>query len=335
MPTQAPLPRSRKNRSELSESIAEQWRRMRVLPEQDLGQSVIIGELTESYNVREAHEIARRKRDPYLSPHGMFRGLAVGNRKQAVEFLETFGPLRKSHRNIVRVELATFWEEHLRFCLVARLYENRDATKPLRKALEEYLRHTSAPQPTDTEIKEVVAAMVASGPTMKAKMAKFGVRNFKELIRAEELEFARNPPPQGEESRPRNNDEAPLWDTETMLHRLDQGDDPRAMALYFVAKEIQYHTKDIHFTWAQGRARQQDKFRFYRRLDYDSLLSAIWDLFAADTAGVPWRICPNDQNVFYPPRADRFYCTSAEQVAASKADYDRRRKRKRRQKSRG
>ena len=72
-----------------------------------------------------------------------------------------------------------------------------------------------------------------------------------------------------------------------------------------------------------------------RRLDYDSLLSAIWDLFAADTAGVPWRICPNDQNVFYPPRADRFYCTSAEQVAASKADYDRRRKRRRRQKSRG
>ena len=308
---------------------------MRVLPKES-GQSVIIGELTESYNVREAHEIARRKGDPYLSPHGMFRGLAGRNRKHAVEFVQTFGPLRKNHRNIVRVELAAFWAEHLRFCLVAGLYENRDATKPLRKALEEYLRHTLAPKPSDAELKEGVAAMVALGPTMKAKMAKFGVRNFKELIRAEELEFARNPPPPKERSSgPGNNDEAPMWDAELMLHRLDQGDDPRAMALYFVAKEIQYHTKDIHFTWAQGRVRQQDKFRFYRRLDYDSLLSAIWDLFAADTAGVPWRICPNDQNVFYPPRADRFYCTSAEQVAASKADYDRRRKRRRRQKSRG
>jgi hypothetical protein len=233
------------------------------------------------------------------------------------------------------VELAAFWAEHLRFCLVAGLYENRDATKPLRKTLEKYLRHTSAPEPSDTELKKAVAAMVASGPTIKAKMAKFGVHNFKELIRAEELEFARNPPPRGEKSGPGHNDEAPLWGAECMLYRLDQGDDPRAMALHFVANEIRYHTQETHFAWAQGRGRQQDKFRFYRRLDYDSLLSAIWDLFAADTAGVPWRICPNDQNVFYPPRADRFYCTSAEQVAASKADYDRRRKRKRRQKSRG
>jgi hypothetical protein len=149
--------------------------------------------------------------------------------------------------------------------------------------------------------------MVASWPTMKAKMEKFGVRNLKELIRAEELEFARNPPPQGKKSGPGNNDEAPLWDAEIMLYRLDQGDDPRAMALHFVAEEIRYHTKESRFTWARGRGRQQDKFRFYRRLDYDSLLSAIWDLFAATAFGFPFlgmrvlRYCALAWLTFLPP----------------------------------
>ena len=113
------------------------------------------------------------------------------------------------------------------------------------------------------------------------------------------------------------------------IERRDE--DPRAIALYIVKHAIQHYAHGISFDWVPGRGQHADKF--YRHLHYGSLLAAIWDFFAADTAGVPWRICPNDQNIFYPPRADRFYCTSAEQVAASKADYDRRRKRKQRQKT--
>jgi hypothetical protein len=51
----------------------------------------------------------------------------------------------------------------------------------------------------------------------------------------------------------------------------------------------------------------------------NSLWSALWYLFALDTqSGTGWRICPDHKRLFYPPRKDRFYCTTEEQQLHSK-----------------
>jgi hypothetical protein len=90
---------------------------------------------------------------------------------------------------------------------------------------------------------------------------------------------------------------------------------------------IREYTKGIHVTWEPGRGNDADKFSI--RLAYDSLLAAIWNQFASDTSGVPWRLCPHHQRFFYPPRKDRFFCESWEQVAYSNAKYELERKKKR------
>jgi hypothetical protein len=303
---------------------------MRVLPKESTD-SVMIGNLTDKYDVREVHETARRKGDGCLSPAGMFRVLAPGNRKHAIEFLETFGPLTRQEGDIVRVELNTFWKEQETFRVVAALYENRD-TPPdeLRKAIEAYLGLGDVGRPrSEAEMGAAADGFATFQQELKKKFVTYGARNLKELIYQEDLEKARSPL---HEEPGLKEKEVPHYDPDYVLHRLDEGDDPRCLALYLVREEIQYHTDKAHFAWEQGHGREDDKF--YRRVRYDSLLLAIWDLFAADTAGVSWRICPNDGNIFYPPRADRICCTSAEQVAWSKAQYEKAGRRKRRKKSR-
>jgi hypothetical protein len=223
--------------------------------------------------------------------------------------------------------------EQRRFSLVASLYENRDNRKGLPKALDEYLSFTDQP-PSESELLDAARGFEDSKRKLREEWLKHGARNLNELIEKQEMARALNSPAQEESSASGKTEEPLTWDAQDFRHWLDTGRaDPRTLALYFVKHEIQHYTQNIRFDW-QPRKRAD---KFYRCLKYGSLLAAIWDLFSADTAGIPWRICPNHQKVFYPPRADRFYCTSTEQVAASKAHYDRygrQRKRKRRKKPR-
>ena len=298
---------------------------MRVLREKS-DEKVIIGELAERYSVLEAYGRASRNKDPYLSPHGVFRGMAPGNRKHAVEFLETFGPLTMADSVIVRVELASFWAEQRRFRRVARLYENRDDGLALRSAIEEYLCEFPSADSAERDLLDDYRNLQGAVRTMQAEFRKSGARNINELIRAQDLERALNPAP-GNRPESEHTEKAISWDPDFIRFRLNEGDDPRSMALRFVEEEIRYQTRGVRFSWWRGTSRQDD--RFYRRFHVASLSSAIWDLFAMDTTGKPWRICPNDGNVFYPPRADRFYCTSREQTEASKEQYEEKRRRSR------
>ena len=89
----------------------------------------IYGRLSKTYNVRSAYERAQNRHDPFMSPHGLFRKLAPGNNHHAGEFLQRFGPLKlRMEQRVgltrqVRVNLAEFWGMHLRFNLVATLWE--------------------------------------------------------------------------------------------------------------------------------------------------------------------------------------------------------------------
>jgi len=58
-------------------------------------------------------------------------------------------------------------------------------------------------------------------------------------------------------------------------------------------------------------------------LSSTSLWTVIWQLFARDTLGVSWRICPHCNRLFYPTRKDRFFCTSRLQVLHSKREWAR------------
>jgi len=323
-----------------------------VLPKES-SDSTIVGSLAESYSVREVYEKARRRADPYSAPHVHFRSLANGNRRHAIEFLESFGPLLvQDQRKIVGVELTAFWDEQRRFSLVSRLRESRDDARELRKGLEEYLNFAAYPRETEAEMSEAPARFAKASAGIKQQLRSMTAEqmsrirelsgnkertglpvnskpNLNDLVAWEELEQAHNPSQKVHGPVDRH---PPTHDAEQFLHWLAVGEDPRAMARLFLKENIEFYTEGVRFRWEAGLGRDADKF--YPRRQFDSLLAAIWDLLAQDTAGVSWRICPNDGNIFYPPRADRIFCTTAEQVKWSKEQYEKARKRKRQQKSR-
>ena len=257
-----------KNLSELSEE--RDWCRGPIVRESPDKTSFVV-KCTEVYRPSKKYELAQRKSDPYLSPHGMFRRMAAGNYVQALEFVKEFGPLilrgyveDVSHRSsiLVRVELADFWKAHRHFICVSKLHESLVAndTKALRNAIEEY---------------------VSQGHRL------------------------------------------PLWAAESLS-------DPAA-ARYFarevIEKEISDHTEDISFAWTW------ESGKFVRSCRFESLLSVIWDQLATDLAGISWRICPHCGKLFYPPRKDRFYCTTRQQTIASKQEYEEYRARERRKRA--
>jgi hypothetical protein len=62
--------------------------------------------------------------------------------------------------------------------------------------------------------------------------------------------------------------------------------------------------------------------RFELTLLRGTLWHIMWEMLAWDTSSrTSWRICPHCGKLFYPPRRDRFYCTSRQQVLASKRQY--------------
>ena len=350
LPT-ANLPRLSGPRPGLSGG-ADHWRRMRVL-QRHPDKNAIIGELTGVYSFAEVYAEAQLKKDPYVSPHGTFRGLAMGNRWHAIRFLEEFGPLTANPREmgkgkIIRVELTDFWEQQRRFSLVAKLYQNRDDPKALRTAIDEYLDFFPTVAWTDNQYRELVQGFLAAKERLRTELAgldararsldledleesirvsaadaaSFGLapktmRNLRRIAVARDLAEALHQPEKSLVTE--TTKMAFTLDPEHVRHRLAEGDDTRSIALWFVQKEIQYGTRGIRFSWSHADGDD----RFYPSIHFDSLLSAIWDQFARDTnQRLQPRICPNDGNLFYPRRRDQFYCTSQEQTQASKQRYE-------------
>jgi hypothetical protein len=66
---------------------------------------------------------------------------------------------------------------------------------------------------------------------------------------------------------------------------------------------------------------------FQLTLKANSLWAAMWELFARDTVGLGWRVCVHCGRLFYPPRKDRYFCTSELQQLYSKRNWDQRNRR--------
>ena len=239
----------------------------------------------------EAYKKAHAKNDPYLAPHGFFRKLRFGDNEDAKEFLEAFGPLkldvgqRLLGSGSVVVDLGEFWILHLRFCLIAKLWESLDDREQLATAL---LR---------------------------------SYENKKDISRCGKFSLGQKlgPPPlfqkRGEYEFPWQvqNQDATTWLSHTPI------DEMRSCALGLILNELTAHTSDLRIVWDRGWESSGRKLRPV--IWVDSLWSAVWEFWGKDTIGLSWRQCPHCQTFFYPKRRDQFYCTPRQQALWSKRRY--------------
>lgn len=272
----------------------------------------IEGVETHTYNVREVYELAQKRKDPLLSPHGMFRHLAPRNNYHAVQFLERFGPLKhqgislaeakkrklRKASDVVRVkvvDLTNFWDCHAEFCVANQLYEALDDKKLLSAAWKELIE---IPKPlpwfskdTFRFIEKLPGISVAGeiGPPT----AKTYFQNYKRWIL--DADFR----------------------------------EQQTEALAVIDFALNHYLKDRWLHWEEYEPR---KFRMV--LAFRTLWDGIWELFAWDTAGITWRRCPHCQGLFYPKRKDQFYCNPRQQALASKKEYARKRRQRERRKRR-
>ena len=237
------------------------------------------------YDLRAKYEEGRENDDPLLSPHGFFRSLKFGNRKHALEFTSTFGPLTWQPREVTRgadlftrISLTDFWAKHRRYCRVAALIENYSRAAEPRDALS-------------TLHKEIVLLDAADSFPVGLPRAFRGVSRWQ--LGLDQPQFAK-------------------W----IGSASDDG--LRGLAENVIQRELvgQLHKRSPWWI------RKGPQLRFELTLLTGTLWHVMWEMLAWDTSGgIFWRICPHCGKIFYPPRCDRFYCTTKQQVLASKRQY--------------
>lgn len=232
------------------------------------------------------------------TPHGWFWGLPHENFDLAAKFLKLFGPLYPvmlrlngtpdyAGDDYAWLDLGDFWNKHLRFKAVTKLWICLEDIDALQKSWEEL--HSCLKQIDDADDFPLgsIPRPYASGNVGLDLPILCDLRN-----QAASGQSVKN------------------WLEKQGAATL------RQESLALVTSELHAHLWQLsHWRECAGTVRPS----FELTLIPDNLWSALWYLFALDTQlGVGWRICPNHQKLFYPPRKDRFYCTPEEQQTQSK-----------------
>jgi hypothetical protein len=282
-------PHGRKTEHWLTVQGPRLWYRAAVQldPQDSSNLSATLGKIWQEYDVARAYDHARRKHNPLLSPHGMFRELRQGCAADAQKFLQTFGPLAltppaRAPLGFQSVPLDIFWSRQLRFRLVAGLWDGRADKRALLGAWRAIAEnHASA--------------------SLHQKLP-FGF--------PEEPGLPRDNPP-----FPWNLNRMPFdrWEREVDYV------DAKKHALALIRLELEIHTADCTIAWENGWEATKEKFRPILRPP--SLLAMMWELFGLDTLGIGWRRCTHCRKLIYPKRCDQFYCTVRQQALASKRNY--------------
>jgi hypothetical protein len=282
------------SRTLLIQQLPYKWWRMKVDKPFGSKATVLVGHLTESYDLHDQYESTRIKKRVDQTPHGFLRKLAPDNTGHAKEFLEKFGPLQlPSGARIygrgfhITIDLAKFWAMHLRFCLIAELWENLPDKDRLTQAIAKICEKRELASQF-----QAVSLGTEFSPPPEDKFRRF-------LFPWERLEQS------GDE-----------WLKHASVKDL------RDCALYLVNIELNAHMFGRRIVWHRGFEPSGEKFRPV--IWVDSLWSAIWEFFGMDMTGLAWRQCPHCQKLFYPKRKDQFYCTPRQQGLASKREYARR-----------
>lgn len=237
------------------------------------------------YDLRAKYEKAREKDDPLLSPHGFFRSLQFGNRKHALEFTHTFGSLTwkpRAFRNGADLYTRLNLGE---FWAKHRRYCRVAAL------IENHSRPADMRDALSTLQKEIALLDVADSFPLGLPRAFSGASR-----------------------RPLGTDTAKF---DKWLE--SAGDDNlRKLAERVIHREFVGQLQERKPWWI----RKGPELRFELTLLSGTLWNIMWEMLAWDTSsGVSWRTCPHCGKLFYPPRRDRFYCTSRQQVLASKREY--------------
>lgn len=299
-------------------SAVQPWRRIRIFLPRKLegsrpgevkqyvsGVTELWGRLSESYDIRTAYDRAVKKGDPYLSPHGLFRRLQPGDNFHAVEFFEKFGPLTHPWSlGEIPIKKGMDFLENVRHFMGKQLPGHVPLTRPR-------IKFNELIDTVRVDLKEFWAMHAE----FRIIAQLYESRHDKKSLAWAWREFFQHRPRDWAVPGP-----GYLDHLERSGFRYQRGE-----ALACVELALNHHMADCRLRWEPA-----DRLRESWRLSVtmDSLWSVIWELFASDAARVPWRLCPHCQRVFYPPRRDRFYCTTRQQTLASKREYSRRYRRR-------
>jgi hypothetical protein len=300
-------------------------------------------DLENLYDARALHEAARERRSLAASaPHVAFREITPGLVRDAIAFLEKFGPLildapkdapegarlhslaKWSAWSLGReedslVDLEDLWARQEAFAGICGLWEAyTDPRRDLREALAFVLDRGSIYK--DVGLPGVSSYFGDVVYLLDLKPADVGGMTVPD-VRHEQNErgyLDRDTPDPGEWlARTRN----PF-----ALSRL---------ALGLIERALNEASSGLRIGWARERleqAHEPDGFhpdgirrgpiRFRARVWADSLWPLLWSFLGTDTMnGIGWRICPHCNNVFYPRRQESMYCTPEVQRRESNREY--------------
>jgi hypothetical protein len=255
----------------------------------------------EHYEIQPLYERARRKRDPTLSPHTALRLLEYGNPSDAFAYLEKFGPFWLGGSGLLPGQPSD-----------SDAYVTAGPTMTTWLNLDLFW----AAQRRFVAVAELFGAYRGDVRLSLRNAWKALVDHLDEINKVrppllDQLRLAVWAAP--EEEPPSIADRAGLLKWLLAPDRYLRERTPN-----FVADELNHQVRDSKpwWRWAEGRG-------FVMSLSSTSLWAIIWQLFARDTLGVSWRICPHCNRLFYPSRKDRFFCTSRLQVLHSKRQWAR------------
>ena len=293
----------RKSKQWLTAPEERMWWRapVEVDAEEAANRGATLGKTWQPYNVSQAYAEARRRFNPVLAPHGLFRELRQAHAGDAEKFLKEYGPLELTPppgalppAGLHNFTLEYFWSRQLRFRLVTGLWESLNDRITLLKAwraITENHQNASLRQSVPLGFREKPPAHPPAGASLGPGMT-------------------RESPP-----FPWNIADVPFekWEKEVDFA------EAKEKALALIRQEMELHTAECTIIWENGWEATGERFRSVFRAP--SLLAMMWELFGRDTSGVAWRRCPHCQILFYPKRHDQFYCTVRQQTLASKRNY--------------
>jgi hypothetical protein len=249
--------------------------------------------LGDKYDYRKEYLRARRERDPYLSPHGMFRQLENSFHEHAMKFMQQFGPLtwrvttgRPGEEGWVN--LSDFWDKHARFVGVAQLWESRFDLEALKNAWRWIHGRLD-------RINRVAPAQFGGMPDW----------NFQKYYRFPGVfPWDRGGIEEGLE--------VPHWSLLMTTHEI-------------VHYELNLHTRDCRQIWEMQSVEGSRDVTFKPIRSYESLWGVIWDLFGQDISTLKhgWRVCLECGRRFYPKDHRSVCCTTTHQALWSKRKWAR------------
>jgi len=283
-----PLPKSVET---VDGPISSNWSERVCFVEGETGPRIQI-QLGEKYDYYSAYRLARQRRNPYLSPHGMFYKLENGLHVHAVEFMDRFGPLTWKFGTGRRgeegwVKLSDFWDRHTRFVGVVQLWENRSHPEKLKGAWRWIHKRLN-------RINRIPPAEFGAMPTWNLDRY---------------MSFPSAFP----------------WEK----GGIEQGLQVPYSFLFHTTLEVIHCELNLH---TQNECRQvwmmqpiDQDVRFEPIRSYGSLWGVVWDLFGQDISKLThgWRICLECGDRFYPKDHRSVCCSTKHQGLWSKRKWAR------------